>query len=324
MGHVFNYNLPLDKSNGVDTSSDTVTPDDLLEGVTAHDADGNEITGTHVCEGGGTDTSGDTVTPETLLEGVTAHDASGEQITGTLDTDAIRAEGYTEGEAAGIEVGKQAEYDTFWNSNKIEKGKIGIATFAGKYWNNTTFKPPFDLVANQDITCAFYYSDISGSFINAKEEFGIDISFPDVMSGSNAFAHSKITELPAITITGFAANLFAYARYLTQIEKLVFQEGVSGYTNMLNQCTALENLTIEGAIIANGFNASWSPLAKASLTSIVNALSDATTGLTVTLRLSAIKTAFETSEGAADGDNSEEWLTLVATKPNCTINAIDS
>lgn len=31
---------------------------------------------------GGTDTSGDTVTPETLVTGYTAHDASGEPITG--------------------------------------------------------------------------------------------------------------------------------------------------------------------------------------------------------------------------------------------------
>lgn len=32
----------------------------------------------------GTDTSGDTVTPETLMAGYTAHDSSGSAITGTL------------------------------------------------------------------------------------------------------------------------------------------------------------------------------------------------------------------------------------------------
>lgn len=93
---------------------------------------------------------------------------------------------------------------------------------------------------------------------------------------------------------------------------------------MFDYCRTLTNLTIEGTIGQNGFNASWAPLSKASLTSVVNALSSTTTGLTVTVRASAVKKAFETSEGANDGMSSEEWLTLVATKPNWTINAIDS
>lgn len=37
----------------VDTNNDTVTPDSLLQGVTAHDAQGNQIVGTHECAGGG-------------------------------------------------------------------------------------------------------------------------------------------------------------------------------------------------------------------------------------------------------------------------------
>jgi hypothetical protein len=34
---------------GTDTSKDTVMPDVLLEGYTAHDASGKQITGIHVC-----------------------------------------------------------------------------------------------------------------------------------------------------------------------------------------------------------------------------------------------------------------------------------
>lgn len=105
---------------GIDTSSDTVTPDALVEGYTAHDATGAQITGTNPYQkeqtdaavasiataiegkgvdvpddavigdmaaliGGidlGVDTSSDTVTAAVLVEGYTAHDAAGNPIVG--------------------------------------------------------------------------------------------------------------------------------------------------------------------------------------------------------------------------------------------------
>ena len=44
---IFNTTSP--KPGGADTSKDTVMPDVLLEGYTAHDASGKQITGIHVC-----------------------------------------------------------------------------------------------------------------------------------------------------------------------------------------------------------------------------------------------------------------------------------
>ena len=48
---IFNHGLPvranvIQGESGVDTSQDTVTAETLLEGVTAHDANGNKIIGT--------------------------------------------------------------------------------------------------------------------------------------------------------------------------------------------------------------------------------------------------------------------------------------
>ena len=43
---IFNNTAP---KPGADTSKDTVMPDVLLEGYTAHDASGKQITGIHVC-----------------------------------------------------------------------------------------------------------------------------------------------------------------------------------------------------------------------------------------------------------------------------------
>jgi hypothetical protein len=43
------FNANTSGKPGVDTSKDTVMPDVLLEGYTAHDASGKQITGIHVC-----------------------------------------------------------------------------------------------------------------------------------------------------------------------------------------------------------------------------------------------------------------------------------
>lgn len=43
------FNSSSSIKHGADTSKDTVMPDVLLEGYTAHDASGKQITGIHVC-----------------------------------------------------------------------------------------------------------------------------------------------------------------------------------------------------------------------------------------------------------------------------------
>lgn len=92
------------------------------------------------------------------------------------------------------------------------------------------------------------------------------------------------------------------------------------FNTPFQNCGALEDITFEGTIGQNGLSFQGSPkLNKASIISIINCLSTTTTGLTVTFSLTAVNNAFETSEGAADGSTSEEWLNLVATKPNVEV-----
>jgi len=61
---------------GVDTSNDTVTAATLKSGYTAHNAAGQQITGTMLSQP-------TTVTAETLADGITAYNAAGELITGS-------------------------------------------------------------------------------------------------------------------------------------------------------------------------------------------------------------------------------------------------
>lgn len=119
----------------VDLTDDTVTPSTLLEGYTAHGADGAIITGTFVPEGGSAvvvteeldehggiikhitaiDLSNDTVTAGALLNGYTAHDRQGQAIVGTLIpqgvdvsedtvTSATLLNGYTAHDASGAQI----------------------------------------------------------------------------------------------------------------------------------------------------------------------------------------------------------------------------
>lgn len=64
----------------LDLTADTITPDKLLEGITAHDKSGEAITGTCTFD---SDTSDATVAVAEMLTGKTAY-ARGAKITGTM------------------------------------------------------------------------------------------------------------------------------------------------------------------------------------------------------------------------------------------------
>ena len=67
----------------IDLSKDTVTANKLLKGETAHDKNGNQITGTYEESAAGTDTSDATAVASNILEEKTAYIARG-KVTGTM------------------------------------------------------------------------------------------------------------------------------------------------------------------------------------------------------------------------------------------------
>ena len=113
--------------------------------------------------------------------------------------------------------------------------------------------------------------------------------------------------------------MFSQCTNLTTIPQLDTSKGTN-FTYMFNSCSKLTNLTMTGTIKANGMDLQHSTkLSKASIISVINALSDTTNALKVQLSKTAVNNAFETSGGVADGSTSEEWTTLIATKANWTI-----
>ena len=113
--------------------------------------------------------------------------------------------------------------------------------------------------------------------------------------------------------------MFIGCTKLTTIPQLDTSKGTN-FSHMFSSCTNLTNLTMTGTIKANGMDLHYSTkLSKASIISVINALSDTTNALKVQLSKTAVNNAFETSDGVADGSTSEEWTTLIATKANWTI-----
>lgn len=222
-----------------------------------------------------------------------------------------------------FEAGKKSEYDAFWDVMQANGTRNHYAyAFSGLGWKDANFKPKYSMTP-QYATSMFEQSRIYNLY-SALDEKNLTLDFSQCEQIVNVFYAAYIEHVRRIDVRKAAdfGNAFSYSLVVT-IDALVLDENTKP-RDCFVKSAALVNLTIEGTIGQNGFNVSWSPLSKASLTRIINALSSTTTGLSVTVRASAVKKAFETSEGANDGMTSDEWLALVSTKPNWTINAIDS
>ena len=195
----------------------------------------------------------------------------------------------------GVEDGKKAEYDKFWETYQQNGNRYNWnSAFSGYGWTDSIYNPKYPLSTMKYTSQMFVNSNIKDT---------------------------KVT-FNASETTNFAA--FDGANNMEVIRLLIFSESTTFNKNAFKNCISLTSITLDGVIASGNLDISWSPLNKASLTSVVNALSATTTGLTVTLRLNAVNAAFETSPGASDGSTSSEWLALAATKPNWTISLINS
>jgi hypothetical protein len=108
------------------------------------------------------------------------------------------------------------------------------------------------------------------------------------------------------------SQTFAYCEALKRIPLLKVNQQTT-WTNTFFSCKKLQELNIEGTIGQNNLNLKDSTeLSKNSMTSVINALSTTTSGLSVTFSKTARTNAF----------TDDEWAALIATKPNWTINLL--
>ena len=244
---------------------------------------------------------------------------------------------YDMSDKAMFEQGKKAEYDAFWDIyqyaiNGVSQRTTCAYMFAFGGWNDDTFKPKYSMpymnnAGNMFNTCAV--TDLS----TALERQGVVFDFSKCAQFASTFSYTKLTRVPTISTLGTTPaspfnSMFYGSTQLHTIDKLILKsDGSQTFNNTFYNCTALENIVIEGVIGKNGFDLQYSPkLSKASIESVINALSSTTSGLSITLSAQAVRVAFQNynadGEGLGDGDASNAWEALKATKPNWTISLV--
>lgn len=221
-----------------------------------------------------------------------------------------------------FEAGKKAEYDEFWDAFQA-KGTLTNYNFAfsGKGWNEKNFFPRYDM---RPTLATYMFRDMHNTkwsewdLVEHLEKLGVELDFSGCTDMSFTFHWAiSFSRLGIIDISKATSTTLAFGNCtkLHTIEKLITSETVV-YTQMFTGDTKLVNITVEGTIAKNGFDTSpCVALSRASIISIINALSTNTSGLTVTLSKTAVETAFGSVESA-------EWQSLIAPKSNWTISLI--
>ena len=226
--------------------------------------------------------------------------------------------------------GKKAQYDDFWDKYQINGTQHDYKMmFAGRGWTNETFKPKYDIVPTTNATSMFQECSIKGSLKEILDELGI--SLRGVLVGvSNMFVNTSFTELPELDFSriNYPASTFLNMQKLHTLSIILPTVQKVNWNTTFNACPELVNLSLKGKIYErNGYaiNLSWSKkLSKASIINLIDCLDESVVDQYITISLTAVNNAFETSAGAADGSTSAEWNALIATRSNWTINLLDA
>ena len=226
-------------------------------------------------------------------------------------TDAEKLILIAENERKVHEAGKQAEYDGFWDSQQnYGKAENHDHFYSGAGWNKQTYKPKY----NMHITSAymmFRYFNRDQNPIDFVNDISVVLNFSKCTQFSYTFYAARVSHLGTID-TRSATTLTGTFQHtaLTTIDLLIVKD--DGSTNIGDAflgSTQLKHLTIEG-LIAKNANFGDNPLAAESLVSIVEHYSTTATGLTLTVKQTAVNNADWSKT------NYSSWDELKAIRPN--------
>lgn len=220
--------------------------------------------------------------------------------------------------------GKKSEYDAFWDifQNYGVKTTDGYQyAFMYTHWNDENFRPKYDLNGGN-----FYYAFMQTGIKDIPaclERQGVVLDTSEASSITAMFSNSRCEVIPSIDTRNVSKliNIYYACWYCHTIGTIILRDdGSQEFSNCFYGADDIINISIQGTIGQNGFDIHWAKnLSKASILSILSALSTTTNGLTVTLSLTAVNKAFEDHEGDNNGVASVEWAELRASHSNWTI-----
>lgn len=222
----------------------------------------------------------------------------------------------------GIEQGKQAEYDRFWDSYQQNGNRKNYRyAFAGPCWTKETLKLKYPIKIVDTSTTSrrcihmFTYFNSVGAKPFDMTELCAKIDFSEAISIQNLFTNASAENITvdaskAINCSGAFAT--SDGGNLNNIVLTVSNACIS-FTNTFNNNITLTDLTITpGSKIAANIDLHWSPLTKESIESVYAALSETATGKTASFSKKAVNAAYTT----------DDWNALVAQKSNWTFTLV--
>ncbi len=202
-------------------------------------------------------------------------------------------EGRQEGYSLGFEEGKTAERSEFWEEYYTTAS--WAYAFYGAFWSDKNYNPHKTIKPAAGTSAAAMYQ--TSTITDTK----VPLDLSDVSSINYIFYNAK---------------------YLKTIRGITFPESgtiASAFTG----CTALENITVSGSIQISLVFTPCKLLSKASIESIINALSATTSGLTVTFSKEAVDNAFGIDiDDESTYPEGSEYYNLRYSKSNWTFSYV--
>lgn len=224
------------------------------------------------------------------------------------------------------EAGKKAQYDKFWDTYQQNGNLTNYScAFAGRGWTKDIFKPKYDIRP----TTAYHMFNYGGNIckidmVELSKELGIEFDFSKSTSFFQCFCGNFFSRLGVIDTTSAKSLDGMFVEFAGHtIDKLIIKpDGSTEYGNGFKYANKLKNITIEGTIGKN-WNMQWCPLSKASIISVVNALSQTTSNLTVTFKKAAINEAFGINvDDVSTYPEGSEFYNLRNSKSNWTFSYV--
>lgn len=241
------------------------------------------------------------------------------------------SEGYNVGKAEGVIEGKKSADNEFWDLFQQNGNRTNYqSAFAGYGWTVDTFKPKYSIVAinnnKMQANEIFKYSKIRADLGKVLSDKKLTIDFSTCTNSDQMFIESSFTALPVLdfrNITSTSYLTFYSCSKLTKIEKLMINDnGNQQFNSSFNGCSALTDITFSG-VIGQNISFSSSPLNKASIENIIGCLSISATGKTLTLKKSAVNTAFGINvDDETTYPEGSEYYELRHSKDNWTISYV--